>query len=342
MTSCWKKKRASSSESPPREETYEKRSCRGSFFYFFPFFLNFFFRLSRFALGKEKTTDESKNKTKAGTHPPGRVLHRDPQVAARQEGLLELDDVRVAEVGVVDELALDVLERVFFCFFFLDGVGVEVEVEFFFSFFRTSLIHRLSFCFSLSFSSLLLSPPPSSLSSAQPTHPPNPLPAREKLDRDVPARGPVPRELHEAKGAAGQVLHFDVLLVLGKRVAPNARGGHLGTRGRVWLSWEKRDVAGTREASRSETKKASVAFLRPIECVYFFFFTFRLSSSTFFFFPVPPRCRRQQTGKSAPTSLQLPLLLLLKRSRDQPQLLLLLLRSPAPRTSGAATSGRRE
>jgi len=42
----------------------------------------------------------------------------------------------------------------------------------------------------------------------------------------VPASGPVPRELHEAKGAAGQILDLDVLLVLGQRVAPYARGPH--------------------------------------------------------------------------------------------------------------------
>lgn len=49
-------------------------------------------------------------------YPSRRVLHRDPEVRPRQEGLLELDDMRVAEVGVVDELALDVLrEEFFFC-----------------------------------------------------------------------------------------------------------------------------------------------------------------------------------------------------------------------------------
>ena len=42
----------------------------------------------------------------------------------------------------------------------------------------------------------------------------------------MPASGPVPRELHEAKGAAGQILDLDVLLVLGQRVAPYARGPH--------------------------------------------------------------------------------------------------------------------
>jgi hypothetical protein len=36
-------------------------------------------------------------------------LHRDAEVAAREEDLLELDDVRVDEAPVVQDLALDVL-----------------------------------------------------------------------------------------------------------------------------------------------------------------------------------------------------------------------------------------
>jgi hypothetical protein len=95
-----------------------RRGPGGRKFFFLSFFVNFsslFFVSLAFVLEKKKKTD---HKQKNNTHPPGGVLHRDPQVAPRQECFLKLDDVRVAEVGVVDELALDVLkreEKFFYC-----------------------------------------------------------------------------------------------------------------------------------------------------------------------------------------------------------------------------------
>ena len=123
--------------------------------------------------------------------------------------------------------------------------------------FFSSLIHQLSahqkrslpfFSFSLCLRS------PSHFFSTvtiKQTHPPNPLPAREELDRHVPPRGPVPRELHEAKGAAGQVLDLHVLLVVGQGIAPDARGCHRNVCKDAWASLWRVERKRRRERRRT-------------------------------------------------------------------------------------------
>ena len=82
----------------------------------------------------------------------------------RQKGLLELDDVRVAEVGVVDELALDILKGK--RFFFFGRVEVEmVRVS------RLSITHQTLPPFIFSFSPFTLFSLPFSLSTGRLTLP---------------------------------------------------------------------------------------------------------------------------------------------------------------------------
>ena len=70
----------------------------------------------------------------------------------------------------------------------------------------------------------------------------------------MPPRGPVPRELDEAKGAAGQVFHLHVLFVVGQGIASDARGRHLGVSKDASEGSRERDKKRDHRRTRASAK----------------------------------------------------------------------------------------